>query len=125
MEFLTAMALLAFAWAATLSGVIVGGHLVFKASGSAGSLFSRSQGGAYNIEDGADDIDPGGEQELPDQLKRQMSRFKQSFDPGESIFGASEGFQGYGRHGAARPFEAPVPPGMQKGDGDGGNPEKE
>ena len=105
MDFLTAISLLAFAWAATLSGVIVGGWLVFKASGNAGSLFARTQGGAYNIEDGADDRDIDTEVQVPEHLSKHMHRFQNSFDPGDTLFGG-----GSGRHGAARPFEAPVPP---------------
>lgn len=110
MEFVTAMALLAFAWAATLSGVIVGGHLVFKASGNTGSLFNRTQGGAYNINDGTELTEPNFDEQTPSELQRQMERFKKSFDPGESIFGAADGVKQHSKHGAARPFEAPVPP---------------
>ena len=111
MDFLTAIALLAFAWAATLSGVIVGGHLVFRASGNYGRLFGQGQGGAYNIEDGTEEREIDFEQDAPEALRRHMDRFKSSFDPGETIFGAAAGGQqGYGRHGAARPFTPPVPP---------------
>ena len=110
MEFLSALALLAFAWAATLSGVIVGGHLVYKASGQTGGLFNRGKGGAYHIDDGLDAAEPDWENQLPESVAQHMDRFRQSFDPGETIFGASGGYQQYGRHGATRPFEAPMPP---------------
>jgi hypothetical protein len=110
MEFLTAIALLAFAWLATLSGVLVGGHLVYKASGNAGDLFSTGKGGAYHIDDGLDASEPDLSEQVPESLAKHMDRFKQSFDPGETIFGASGGYQRYGKHGAARPFEAPEPP---------------
>jgi hypothetical protein len=116
MEFLTAIALLAFAWAATLSGVIVGGHLVFKASGQTGGLFDRGKGGAYHIDDGLDAPEPDLSEQVPESLAKHMNRFKQSFDPGETIFGASGGYQRYGKHGATRPFEAPEPPKPEHGD---------
>jgi hypothetical protein len=116
MEFLTAIALLAFAWLATLSGVLVGGHLVYKASGNAGDLFSTGKGGAYHIDDGLDAPEPDLSEQVPESLAKHMDRFRQSFDPGETIFGASGGYQRYGKHGAARPFEAPEPPKPEHGD---------
>lgn len=105
MDFLTAIALLAFAWAATLSGVLVGGHLVFRASGNAGSLFQRTRGGAYNLADDAEEVAED-EMDIPPDLQQHVGRFQKSFDPGQEIFGGGTG----ARHGAARPFDAPVPP---------------
>ena len=120
MDFVTVIALLAFGWASTISGVIVGGHLVFRASGQAGSLLSRNRGNAYNIEDGTEERDVSMEQEMPPELAKHMNRFKDSFDPGESIFGGTGSTGGgHGRHhGATRPWSPPVPP--KQGAPDGG-----
>jgi len=123
MEFLTAIALLGFAWLATLSGVLVGGHLVYKATGQTGGLFSTGKGGAYHIDDGLTAEEPDWSEQMPESVQKHMDRFKKSFDPGETIFGAGEGYQQYGRHGAAKPFEAPVPPDQEKGEADGGSKE--
>jgi hypothetical protein len=110
MNFLNAIGLLLFAWAATLSGVLAGGWLVFKA-GQGGSLFTLRSGGAYNLDDDAEEVER--EPRLPPEIETHVNRFRQTYDPGEAMFGGSAT-----RHGAAQPFAAPVPP---KGDDDEGN----
>lgn len=81
-----------FSWFSTISGVALGGYLVFKAGGNHGPLFrvrSDSPQGAVNLDEGFEEE----EQEdfrMPDEAARASERFMSSFDPGDLVFGKKD-----------------------------------
>lgn len=78
-----------FSWFSTISGVILGGYLVYKASGNQAPLFrvrSDSPQGGTNIDDGFEEEEQQ-DIHMPDEAARANERFMSMFDPGEMIFG--------------------------------------
>ena len=99
MDFFVAIGLFAAGWAATISGVIVGGWLVYKASGGR-QMFKPERGSAYNLDEDILDPDQAEPPEMPDGLMNYNQQFKDQYDPGV-IFEDT-------RAAAVKPAQAPV-----------------
>lgn len=115
MDCLTLFGLLVFGWFATFTGVLLGGYLVYRATGKSGPLFNQPGGDAYNLPDEFTD-GTGEEVEPPDELKKMNERFQQTFKGGGEEYDPGQDLFGYGNQAAARAW---TPPDIQEDeDGD-------